>query len=76
MENLDFNPLLADVIVELETDPKQFEKKHGRLEGIRAAPLRFRNAPWRIPFVLDEERHVVTVITIDKHDAAYRAAGR
>jgi mRNA-degrading endonuclease RelE of RelBE toxin-antitoxin system len=72
----DFCPTIEEVIAELKRDPKQFPKKHGRLEGIRAAPLRYRNAPWRIPYLIDEEQRIVTVITIDKHDAAYRAAGR
>ena len=72
----DFSPSLKDVLEALEHDPKQFEKKAGKLAGIRAAPLRYRNAPWRIPFILDEREHAVLVLTIDKHDAAYRAASR
>jgi mRNA-degrading endonuclease RelE of RelBE toxin-antitoxin system len=76
LEDPDFNPTIAEVIAELERDPKQFEKKFGKLAGIRAAPLRYRNAPWRMPFLIDERTRIVTVITIDKHDAAYRAASR
>ncbi len=72
----DFNPTIAEIIAKLADDPKQFEKKFGKLRHVRAAPLRYRNAPWRMPYVIDEQERVVTVITIDKHDAAYRAASR
>ncbi len=75
-EDRDFNPTIKAVIDELEDDPKQFEKKSGKLAGIRAAPLRYRNTAWRMPFVVDDKTRVVLVLTIDRHDAAYRDAAR
>jgi mRNA-degrading endonuclease RelE of RelBE toxin-antitoxin system len=74
--NADFNPTIAELILELERDPKQFPKKTGKLAAVRAAPLRYRDAAWRVVFTLNEREKVVVVIALDKHDEAYRDAGR
>src|SRR5947209_5163531 len=71
-----FRSAIGRVVTDLSADPKRFEKKFGKLAGVRAAPMRYRNAPWRVPFVLYEETHVVLILTIDRHDNAYRAASR
>lgn len=74
--NPDFNPTIAEVLLELERDPKQFEKKSGKLAKMRAVELRYRNAVWRLVFTLDEKECVVICIALDKHDEAYRSAER
>jgi len=72
----DFNPTIATMIEDLETDPKRYEKKSGNLANARAYRLRFRNAAWRAVFTVDDNTRVVRIIALDRHDEAYRDAAR
>ncbi|HTV74789.1 MAG TPA: hypothetical protein VME66_13920 [Candidatus Acidoferrales bacterium] len=74
--NADFNPTIAELILELEREPKQFPKKTGKLSAMRAASLRYHTTAWRLVFVLDERQKLVIVIAFDRHDEAYRDAAR
>jgi hypothetical protein len=65
----DFNPPLLEAIARLECEPKQFAKMDGEMGGIRAVPLRYRCKPWRMPFVLDEQKRTVTIIAVEHGDA-------
>jgi mRNA-degrading endonuclease RelE of RelBE toxin-antitoxin system len=75
-ESADFNPTIAELIAELERDPKQFPTKGEKLKGVRAAALRYRGSAWRMPFTLDEDARVVTILVIGPHNEAYRDAAR
>lgn len=74
LENPDFSPTLTELIEKLETNPKQFPKKRGKLRHARAAGLKFRAVSFRAVFVLDEEARTVSVLSLDKHDVAYAKA--
>lgn len=72
-----FRPTLAVVFRALETNPKQFPKKRGKLGGVRAAELRFRDGVvWRAVFSLDEVTRTVLVQALGPHDTAYADAAR
>jgi mRNA-degrading endonuclease RelE of RelBE toxin-antitoxin system len=61
----------------LETNPKQFPKKHGKLGTVRAADVRFRDGVvWRAVFSLDEATRTVLVQALGPHDTAYADAER
>jgi hypothetical protein len=75
-DDSDFNPTLAAVVAALEEDPKQFPKLKGKLASLRAAPMRYRGKNWGVPFALDESLRIVTVLTIEPIEEAYRTASR
>ncbi len=76
LENQQFKPALAQLLAALKRDPKRFPKKSGSLDAARSAKLRFRGAAWRAVFTLDEERRVVTILSLAPHDRAYAEAER
>jgi mRNA-degrading endonuclease RelE of RelBE toxin-antitoxin system len=68
---------LRELTEELQTNPKQFPKKQGKLKNRRAADLRFGDGvAWRAVFEIDEAARVVYVTALEKHDEAYRSAKR
>jgi mRNA-degrading endonuclease RelE of RelBE toxin-antitoxin system len=71
-----FSPTLLKLIETLEANPKQFPKKKGKLQHVRAARLKFEGVIYRAVFVLDEMAHKVLVVAIDPHDLAYKKASR
>jgi mRNA-degrading endonuclease RelE of RelBE toxin-antitoxin system len=71
-----FSPTLGELLKELETNPKQFPKKKGKLKNTRAAPLKFKNVSYRAVFDLDETTREVFVFSLDPHDQAYARASR
>jgi hypothetical protein len=71
-----FRPTIEELFAQLASDPKAFEKKTGKLAGLRAVRLRFNNAAWRLVFEVVEEARVVYCIALGPHDEAYRDAGR
>lgn len=76
LENQDFMPTLDELIDELETNPKQFPPKTGKLAGARAADVLYRGATWRVIFDVDDDYLEVTILAIAPHDVAYREAER
>jgi hypothetical protein len=61
----------------LETNPKQYPKKQGKLKNLRAADVQHRNVTFRAVFAVDEVARVIKVLSFAKHDVAYaRAVGR
>ena len=76
LENPDFAPTLDELIDQLETNPKQFPPKTGKLAGTRAAEVFYREDTWRLIFDLDDEYLEVTILAIGPHDVAYRQAQR
>jgi hypothetical protein len=53
MDSDSFHPSIRVLLGMLETDPKQFPKKDGKLKEARGAPLRFADGvEWRAVFVL------------------------
>ena len=76
IENDDFSPTIIAMIVDLEADPKRYEKKSGDLADARSYRLRYRNAAWRAVFTVDDDARVVRIIALDRHDEAYRDAAR
>lgn len=72
-----FRPTLGALRNALATNPKQFEKKSGKLRPCRAAALSFADGvSWRAVFKLDEPARVVNVLSLAPHDAAYAEAVR
>jgi hypothetical protein len=70
-----FRPTIGELISALETDPKQFPKKRGKLKDARAADAKFADGvTWRAVFTVDESLREVYVLSLDPHDAAYAAA--
>lgn len=70
-----FRPMISKLIDELERHPKRFPKKKGVLEDARSAELIFADGvAWRAVFTLDARTHVVKVLALGPHDAAYRDA--
>jgi mRNA-degrading endonuclease RelE of RelBE toxin-antitoxin system len=69
-----FSPTLGELISALEANPKQFPKKKGKLNGARAADLGFKGVTFRAVFVLEERSRTVFILSLDKHDVAYRNA--
>jgi hypothetical protein len=68
---------IGNLIADLETDPKQFAKKQGKLKAARAATLIYADGiVWRAVFVLDEKMQRVRVIALGPHDEAYKDAER
>ncbi len=76
LSNPNFTPTLADLIGELERDPKQFPKKKGQLQGTRAAELKYYNVVYRADFTLDEAARLVFIVSLEPHDKAYEKAKR
>ncbi len=70
----DFVPTLKALVEALETNPKQFPKKQGRLKNARAASLKYGPVTYRAVFTLDEKTHVVKWLSLDPHDKAYAKA--
>ena len=64
------------ILLELETNPKQFPKKGGKIKHCRAASLKYGNVVLRAPFTLDEKQHRVKVLCVEPHDQAYKTAAR
>lgn len=75
-ENADFVPTLDELLDELETNPKQYPRKHDELAGARAAEVIWRGATWRVVFDIDDDFLEVFVLAIGPHDEAYRDAAR
>jgi len=54
IENEDFNPRIATMIADLESDPKSYPKKRDKLAEARAyslkRPLKYRGTTWRTLF--------------------------
>ena len=71
-----FAPTLEKLIDDLQSDPKQFSKKAGKLKTARAAPIRFNKANWRAVFTLCESERFVLIIALGPHDVAYTDAAR
>jgi hypothetical protein len=66
------------LFAELETNPKQFPKKKGKLKDARAADVSFADGvTWRAVFTLVEDTRIVKVLSLAPHDVAYdEAKGR
>src|SRR5665213_2641395 len=72
-----FRPSIGELICTLETNSKQFPKKHGPLRDARAAEVTFADGiTWRAVFRLDEETGTVYWLSLDPHDLAYKNAKR
>jgi mRNA-degrading endonuclease RelE of RelBE toxin-antitoxin system len=72
-----FRPTLGELVDALSSDPKQFEKKRGKLARCRAADLTFADGvAWRAVFELDESTRTVRVLALGTHDDAYTDAVR
>jgi hypothetical protein len=72
-----FRPSIGALIDTLETNPKQFPKKKGKLKDCRAAEVIYADGVvWRAVFTLDERAHSVFVIALDPHDRAYENAAK
>jgi hypothetical protein len=70
-----FRPSIGELIDALETNPKQFPKKHGTLRDARATELKFADGvTWRAVFRLDEDTRTVFWLSLDPHDLAYKNA--
>ena len=69
-----FTPPLRELIDALSANPKQFEKKKGKLKDARAAEMKFENVVLRAVFILDEAARSVYVLSFDPHDEAYAKA--
>ena len=70
----DFNPTLEELVEQLETNPKQYPKKHGKLKEARAASLKYRNVTHRAVFVVIENTRCVRILALEPHDEAYDLA--
>lgn len=71
-----FRPTLRELVDALKQHPLQFPTKRGKLEGARAASLRFAATSWRLVFVVNLSLHRVRVLSVAPHDAAYDRAKR
>jgi len=61
----------------LRHDPKQYPKKSGPLQNVRAARVRFRGREaWRAVFIVHEKARLVNVLSLGPHDRAYDDAVR
>ena len=59
----DFNPTIAEMLTDLETDPKAAgEKKSGKLKDARAYVIRHRDVEWRAVYTIDEKAHIVRIV--------------
>lgn len=68
-----FRPTVGAIIEALATDPKQFKKKHGKLDGCRAADATFRDGVvWRAVFEIDEATRTVRVLAFGPHEQLAR----
>ena len=76
LRDIRFTPSLRELIDALAANPKQFEKKKGKLKAARAADLQFKNVTFRAVFILDEAARTVSILSLDPHDEAYRNAKR
>lgn len=77
MQSSAFRPTLDALFADLERNPKQFPLKKGKLQGHRAATLRFnKTVVWRCVFIVDDAEAVVRVRTLGPHDEAYAKAER
>ncbi len=77
LANADFQPTLEGLLTELETNPYQFPvKRHGKLDGARAAEITYRGTIWRVVFDVDDDYREVVILAIAEHDEAYRQAER
>lgn len=76
LDNPDFSPLLLKMIEDLESHPKSFPKKQGRLADARAYRLRYRGAAWRAVYLVIDELQEVEVLSLAPHDEAYAQAER
>lgn len=72
----DFTPTLRELITELESNPKQFPKKDGKLRMARAAKLRYRNVPYRAVFVINEDSRTVRIVCLEPRATVYKKAER
>jgi hypothetical protein len=67
-----FRPTLNELLAALESSPKRFEKKAGKLRDCRAAEITFGNGTaWRAVFELNEAAREVRVLDLGPHDVAY-----
>lgn len=71
-----FGATWNDLRAKLETDPKQFPKKRGKLQLARAASLRHGGVVFRGVFIVREHDRIVRVLALDPHDKAYENAVR
>lgn len=70
-----FRPSLAELLAQIERDPKGFPKKKGSLRDYRAASLRFADGvSWRAVFAIDDKERTVFLLALAPHDRAYRDA--
>jgi mRNA-degrading endonuclease RelE of RelBE toxin-antitoxin system len=77
LANEDFRPTLEELLTELEINPYQFPvKRHGKLDGARAADIAYRGDVWRVVFDVDDDYREVVILAIAEHDEAYRLADR
>jgi hypothetical protein len=73
---LRFRPTLRELLEALRDDPLQFPTKRGKLKNARSASLRFAATSWRLVFDVNVSQHLVRVLSIAPHDAAYYRAER
>lgn len=72
-----FRPTIGEFITKIENEPKQFEKKRGKLKDARSADVRFSDGiAWRAMFVVDDDNRVVRVLALAPHHVAYEDAQR
>ena len=72
-----FRPSIGQLVRDLQTNPKQFPKKSGKLKTARAAPVSFADGiVWRAVYTLDEAARSVRVIALGPHDDAYADASK
>jgi len=74
IENEDFNPRIATMIADLESDPKSYPKKRDKLAEARAYSLQYRGATWRAIFLVEDDFSEVFVASFAPHDEAYNQA--
>jgi mRNA-degrading endonuclease RelE of RelBE toxin-antitoxin system len=72
-----FRPPIAEILAFLETDPKRFAKKKGKLSNLRSVRLRYADGiAWRLVFLVDDEAMAVYIFSFATHDVAYAEAER
>ncbi len=72
-----FRPTMSELISRMKRDPKQYPKKKGLLQHLRAARVVYADGvEWRCVFTIDELTRTVTVLSLGPHDSAYADAAR
>jgi hypothetical protein len=72
-----FTPTIGELRSALESDPKQFPKKAGKLKDARAAHIRFAaGVEWVAAYTIDQAKREVRVLSLGPHDRAYTDAAK